>query len=257
MTGLREISAPEGRSTGQRRAGQELVIEHLAAGYGKVQVLWDVSVRVGPGEFVAMIGANGAGKTTTLRAVSGVVRASGGRIGLGGQDITRATPSQVVALGLGHVPEGRELFPLMTVRENLDLGAAMRAEARAAQQQTLEQVYTLFPRLKERAGQLAGTLSGGEQQMVAVGRALMGLPSVLVVDEPSLGLSPLMTQTVFEALKAVNAEGVSVLLVEQNVGLSLRLAHRAYVLENGQVVKEGTGEALLADPGVRAAYLAL
>lgn len=237
--------------------GQELVIENLAAGYGKIGVLWDVSVRVGPGEFVAMIGANGAGKTTTLRAVSGVVRPSSGRIRLGGHDITRATPSQIVGLGLGHVPEGRELFGLMTVRENLELGAAMRAEARARQAQTLEHVYSLFPRLAERAGQLAGTLSGGEQQMVAVGRALMGRPSVLVVDEPSLGLSPLMTQTVFGALKAVHAEGVSVLLVEQNVGLSLKLAQRAYVLENGEVVKEGTGEALLADPGVREAYLAL
>ncbi|GHF49257.1 branched-chain amino acid transport system ATP-binding protein [Deinococcus metalli] len=237
--------------------GQELLIEHLAAGYGKVQVLWDVSVRVGPGEFVAMIGANGAGKTTTLRAVSGVVKPTAGRITLGGVDVTRAAPSTVVRLGLGHVPEGRELFAHMTVRENLELGAAMRPEARDAQATTLERVYALFPRLHERAGQLAGTLSGGEQQMVAVGRALMGLPSVLVVDEPSLGLSPLMTQTVFGALKAVNDDGVSVLLVEQNVGLSLRLAHRAYVLENGQVVKEGTGAALLADPAVRGAYLAL
>lgn len=237
--------------------GQELIIEHLAAGYGKVQVLWDVSVRVGAGEFVAMIGANGAGKTTTLRSVSGVVRPSAGRITLGGRDISRAQPSEIVKLGLGHVPEGRELFPLMTVLENLELGAAMRPEAAAAQKHTLEHVYSLFPRLAERAGQLAGTLSGGEQQMVAVGRALMGRPSVLVVDEPSLGLSPLMTQTVFEALRAVNAEGVSVLLVEQNVGLSLRLAHRAYVLENGQVVKEGTGAALLQDPSVREAYLAL
>ena len=237
--------------------GQSLLIEHLAAGYGKVQVLWDVSVRVEPGEFVAMIGANGAGKTTTLRAVSGVVKPTSGSIKLGEVDIARAEPSQVVKLGLGHVPEGRELFPLMTVLENLELGAAMRPEALAAQRRTLEHVYSLFPRLAERAGQLAGTLSGGEQQMVAVGRALMGRPSVLVVDEPSLGLSPLMTQTVFGALKAVHAEGVSVLLVEQNVGLSLKLAQRAYVLENGEVVKEGTGEALLADPSVREAYLAL
>lgn len=237
--------------------GQDLTIEHLAAGYGKVQVLWDVTVRVEPGEFVAMIGANGAGKTTTLRAVSGVVKPTAGSIKLGGQDITKANPSQIVGLGLGHVPEGRELFPFMTVLENLELGAAMRADARAVQAQTLEYVYSLFPKLMERAGQLAGTLSGGEQQMVAVGRALMGRPSVLVVDEPSLGLSPLMTQTVFQALKTVNAEGVSVLLVEQNVGLSLKLAHRAYVLENGQVVKTGTGQELLADPSVREAYLAL
>ncbi|GHG19943.1 branched-chain amino acid ABC transporter ATP-binding protein [Deinococcus indicus] len=238
-------------------AGQELRIEGLAAGYGKVQVLWDVNLHAAPGEFVAVIGANGAGKTTTLRAVSGVVKPSAGRITLGGVDITRAEPSRVVALGLGHVPEGRELFPHMTVRENLDLGAAMSAAARARAAETLGEVYTLFPRLQERAGQLAGTLSGGEQQMVAVGRALMARPSVLVVDEPSLGLSPLMTQTVFEALKAVNAQGVTVVLVEQNVNLSLKLAHRAYVLENGQVVKEGTGAALLADPAVREAYLAL
>ncbi|ULH18299.1 ABC transporter ATP-binding protein (plasmid) [Deinococcus sp. KNUC1210] len=237
--------------------GQALVIEQLAAGYGKVQVLWDVNLSVAPGEFVAVIGANGAGKTTTLRAVSGVVRPSAGRILLGGVDITRASPSRIVASGLGHVPEGRELFALMTVRENLELGAAMRAEARAQVSQTLRHVYTLFPRLEERAGQLAGTLSGGEQQMVAVGRALMGRPSVLVVDEPSLGLSPRMTQTVFEALRAVHAEGVTVVLVEQNVGLSLRLADRAYVLENGQVVREGDSAALLADPAVRAAYLAL
>ncbi|MEW6420532.1 MAG: ABC transporter ATP-binding protein [Deinococcota bacterium] len=237
--------------------GQELVIERLTAGYGKVQVLWDVSLHARPGEFVAVIGANGAGKTTTLRAVSGVVKPTGGQIRLGGQDITQAAPSQIVRLGLGHVPEGRELFSLMTVRENLELGAAMRPEARAVQAQTLKHVYTLFPRLRERATQLAGTLSGGEQQMVAVGRALMSCPSVLIVDEPSLGLSPLMTQTVFEALKAVNAEGVTVLLVEQNVGLSLRLADRAYVLENGRVVNEGTGAALLADPRVREAYLAL
>ncbi|SMB79316.1 ABC transporter ATP-binding protein [Deinococcus hopiensis] len=243
--------------TASQMQGQELRIERLAAGYGKVQVLWDVSVRVAPGEFVAMIGANGAGKTTTLRAVSGVVKPTAGRVLLGGRDVTRAAPSAVVALGLGHVPEGRELFPRMTVRENLELGAAMSARARSAQAQTLGQVYSLFPRLEERASQLAGTLSGGEQQMVAVGRALMARPSVLVVDEPSLGLSPLMTQTVFGALKAVNAEGVSVLLVEQNVGLSLKLADRAYVLENGQIVKEGTGTALLADPSVREAYLAL
>ena len=242
---------------GARGVGQELVIEHVAAGYGKVQVLWDVSVRVAPGEFVAMIGANGAGKTTTLRAVSGVVRPSAGSIRLGERDISRATPSDIVKLGLAHVPEGRELFPLMTVRENLELGAAMRPEAGRAQAETLGQVYRLFPRLEERAGQLAGTLSGGEQQMVAVGRALMARPSVLVVDEPSLGLSPLMTQTVFQALKAVNEEGVSVLLVEQNVGLSLKLADRGYVLENGQVIREGSGADLLRDPAVREAYLAL
>ncbi|UBV41639.1 ABC transporter ATP-binding protein [Deinococcus taeanensis] len=256
MTHLQNRPAPHSVAA-HGPAGQELAIEGLAAGYGKVQVLWNVTMHAAPGEFVAVIGANGAGKTTTLRAVSGVVKPTAGRITLGGTDITKAEPSRVVSLGLAHVPEGRELFPLMTVRENLELGAAMSARARTRAAQTLAEVYTLFPRLQERAGQLAGTLSGGEQQMVAVGRALMARPSVLVVDEPSLGLSPLMTQTVFEALKAVNAQGVTVVLVEQNVNLSLKLAHRAYVLENGQVVKEGTGQALLADPAVREAYLAL
>ncbi|GGJ78049.1 ABC transporter ATP-binding protein [Deinococcus aquiradiocola] len=241
--------------TGPR--GQALSVEGVAAGYGKVQVLWDVNLHAAPGEFVAIVGANGAGKTTTLRAVSGVVRPQAGRIVLGGRDVTRAAPSEIVAAGLGHVPEGRELFAQMTVRENLMLGAAMRPDARAAAERTLARVYDLFPRLQERALQLAGTLSGGEQQMVAVGRALMSLPSVLVVDEPSLGLSPRMTQTVFSALQAVNADGVTVVLVEQNVSLSLRLAHRGYVLENGQVVREGSGADLLADPAVRAAYLAL
>ncbi|ADV68171.1 ABC transporter ATP-binding protein [Deinococcus maricopensis] len=235
----------------------DLVIQNLQAGYGKVQVLWDVNLHLNPGEFVAVIGANGAGKTTTLRAISGLVKPTGGRILLGGQDLTGRNPSDIVRLGLGHVPEGRELFPLMTVLENLTLGTAVRPEARAHSAQTLAQVFTLFPRLQERQTQLAGTLSGGEQQMVAVGRALMSRPRVLVVDEPSLGLSPLMTQIVFGALKAVNDTGVAVLLVEQNVGASLKLADRAYVLENGQVVNEGTGAALLADPTVREAYLAL
>ncbi len=235
----------------------ELRIEGLSAGYGKVQVLWDVHLRVAPGEFVAVIGANGAGKTTTLRTVSGLLRATSGRVWLDGQDVTRATPTQLVRMGLGHVPEGRELFPAMTVRENLELGASVRAEAKAAQVSTLKAVYALFPRLAERAGQLAGTLSGGEQQMVAVGRALMSRPRLLLVDEPSLGLSPLMTQVLFGALRRVNEEGVGVLLVEQNVAQSLRLATRAYVLENGRVMREGEAGALLHDPAVRAAYLAL
>ena len=235
----------------------DLVVEGLRAGYGKVQVLWDVTLNVGRGEFVAVIGAHGAGKTTTLRAVSGVVRPWAGRITLNGQDLTRLTPTQIVRAGLGHVPEGRELFPGMTVLENLELGASIRAEARERQAETLAHVLELFPRLAERRSQLAGTLSGGEQQMVAVARALMSRPKVLLVDEPSLGLSPLLTQIVFRALKAVNAEGVSVLLVEQNVMQSLQLADRAYVLENGQVVNQGSGRDLLRDPSVREAYLAL
>ncbi|WP_027482587.1 ABC transporter ATP-binding protein [Deinococcus pimensis] len=234
-----------------------LTVEGLRAGYGKVQVLWDVNLAVEPGEFVAVIGANGAGKTTTLRAVSGVVRPWEGRVTLGGHDVTRLAPGQIVRLGLGHVPEGRELFPGMTVMENLELGASVRAEARAARDTTLEHVLTLFPRLAERRSQAAGTLSGGEQQMLAVGRALMSRPRMLLVDEPSLGLSPLLTRIVFDALAAVNREGVGVLLVEQNVVQSLRLASRAYVLENGRVVREGPSRDLLHDPAVREAYLAL
>lgn len=218
--------------------GQELVIERLAAGYGKVQVLWDVSVRVGPGEFVAMIGANGAGKTTTLRAVSGVVKPASGRITLGGRDITRASPSEIVALGLGHVPEGRELFPHMTVLENLELGAALRPEARAAQQGTLAHVYSLFPRLSERASQLAGTLSGGEQQMLAIVRVLRSGPKLLLLDEPSEGLAPVIVQSIGRIIAELQKEGLAVLLVEQNLAFATRLADRHYVFVDGEIVEE-------------------
>nr|WP_246351494.1 ABC transporter ATP-binding protein [Deinobacterium chartae] len=219
--------------------------------------MWDVTVTVEEGEFVAVIGANGAGKTTTLRAVSGLIRPRGGSIRLGGVDLRSLSGGQIVRLGLGHVPEGRQLFSGMTVLENLELGAQVREEAWKARHSTLREVYTLFPRLEERAAQKAGTLSGGEQQMVAVGRALMGLPRVMLVDEPSLGLSPLMTSVLFGALSAVHRRGVGVLLVEQNVRRSLQLASRAYVLENGRVVREGSGGALLEDPQVREAYLAM
>ena len=222
-----------------------------------MQVLWDVNLRVGDGEFVTMIGANGAGKTTTLRTVSSLIQPIAGRVELFGRDIAGHASPEIVRLGLGHVPEGRQLFPLMSVADNLELGASAREDAWKSREETRARVYQLFPRLEERKSQLAGTLSGGEQQMVAVGRALMALPRVLLVDEPSLGLSPLMTQTVFRALKDVNRQGVSVLLVEQNVRQSLLLADRAYVLEDGRVVQEGAGKALLNDPRVQAAYLAL
>ena len=234
-----------------------LELENLQAGYGKVQVLWGVSLRVDEGEFVAVVGANGAGKTTALRTVSSLIPASGGQVRLFGRDVTNRPAAGIVRLGLGHVPEGRQLFGLMSVAENLDLGATTREDAWKARETTRREVYALFPRLAERSTQLAGTLSGGEQQMVAVGRALMALPRVLLVDEPSLGLSPLLTQTLFRALRDVNRLGVSVLLVEQNVRQSLRLADRAYVLEDGRVTLEGSGSALLADPTVQAAYLAL
>ena len=234
-----------------------LELEHLQAGYGKVQVLWDISLHVAEGEFVTVVGANGAGKTTTLRTVSSAIRATAGSIGLFGQDITNHSSTEIVRAGLAHVPEGRQLFPLMSIEDNLELGASPRESAWKAREQTRDRMFKLFPRLEERRKQLAGTLSGGEQQMVAIARALMAQPKIILVDEPSLGLSPIMTQTVFRALREVNRAGVSILLVEQNVRQSLALANRAYVLEDGRVVQEGTGKALLEDPRVREAYLAL
>lgn len=234
----------------------KLELHNLQAAYGKIQVLWEVSLTVEEGQFVALIGANGAGKTTTLRAVSGLMPLKAGQILLGGQDISKQSSAARVQQGLGHVPEGRQLFPLMTVQENLELGAQVRSAAWQVKDQTLQKVYALFPRLGERKTQLAGTLSGGEQQMVAIGRAMMALPKVLLVDEPSLGLSPLLTKVVFAALKEINTQGVGVLLVEQNVRQSLHLADQAYVLENGQVVREGPGQRLLEDPEVQKAYLA-
>jgi branched-chain amino acid transport system ATP-binding protein len=237
--------------------GHALEVEHLQAGYGKVQVLWDVTLHVGEGEFVTVIGANGAGKTTTLRTVSSLIRPRSGRIRLFGQDITGHDAAEIVKAGLAHVPEGRQLFPFMSVAENLELGASPREDAWKARERTRNSLYELFPRLAERRAQLAGTLSGGEQQMLAVARALMALPRVILVDEPSLGLSPKLTQTVFHALKDINQTGVSVLLVEQNVKQSLQLSDRAYVLEDGRTVQEGTGSALLADQRVQQAYLAL
>ncbi|WP_034339434.1 ABC transporter ATP-binding protein [Deinococcus misasensis] len=234
----------------------KLELHNLQAAYGKIQVLWEVSLTVEEGQFVALIGANGAGKTTTLRAVSGLMPLKAGQILLGGQDISKQSSAARVQQGLGHVPEGRQLFPLMTVQENLELGAQVRSAAWQVKDQTLQKVYALFPRLGERKTQLAGTLSGGEQQMVAIGRAMMALPKVLLVDEPSLGLSPLLTKVVFAALKEINTHGVGVLLVEQNVRQSLHLADQAYVLENGQVVREGPGQRLLEDPEVQKAYLA-
>ncbi len=234
-----------------------LEVENLEAAYGKVQVLWGVSLRVEDGEFVTVVGSNGAGKTTMLRTISSLIRATEGTIQLFGNSITNASSAEIVRAGLAHVPEGRQLFPLMSVADNLELGASAKSDAWVAREKTRRQMYTLFPRLEERKTQLAGTLSGGEQQMLAVARALMALPRLMLVDEPSLGLSPKLTQIVFAALEAVSKRGVSVLLVEQNVRQSLRLANRAYVLENGVVTLEGTGAELLEDERVKKAYLAL
>jgi branched-chain amino acid transport system ATP-binding protein len=234
-----------------------LSLEKLCAAYGKVQVLWGIDLHVEEGEFVTVVGSNGAGKTTMLRTISSLIRASSGSIGFFGQDITNAPSGQIVRLGLTHVPEGRQLFPAMTVSDNLELGASPKSAAWAVREQTRREMFALFPRLEERKLQLAGTLSGGEQQMLAVARALMSLPRLMLVDEPSLGLSPKLTQIVFAALEAVCKRGVAVLLVEQNVRQSLRLANRAYVLENGLVTLEGSGAALLEDERVKKAYLAL
>jgi branched-chain amino acid transport system ATP-binding protein len=232
-----------------------LRVEALEAGYGKAQVLFGVDLEVVENELVALLGANGAGKTTLLRAISGLVRPWSGRVLLEGQDLRGLSPAKRARMGLGHVPEGRQLFPLMTVEENLRLGAAFLAPGR--EREGYERVYGLFPRLAERRRQLAGTLSGGEQQMLAIGRALMGFPKILLVDEPSLGLSPRLAEEVLLALKAVAGEGVGVLLVEQNVALTLEVAERAYVLEHGKVVLEGSASALAQDPRVREAYLSL
>jgi len=232
-----------------------LRVEALEAGYGKAQFLFGVDLEVVENELVALLGANGAGKTTLLRAISGLVRPWSGRVLLEGQDLGGLSPAKRARMGLGHVPEGRQLFPLMTVEENLRLGAAFLAPGR--EREGYERVYGLFPRLAERRRQLAGTLSGGEQQMLAIGRALIGFPKILLVDEPSLGLSPRLAEEVLLALKAVAGEGVGVLLVEQNVALTLDVAERGYVLEQGKVVLQGPASALAQDPRVREAYLSL
>jgi len=235
-----------------------LEVRGLRAGYGKINVLWDVDLHADDGELVTIIGANGAGKTTLLRAVTGLVPVRAGEVSaLGRQGLQGLTAARIVRLGLGHVPEGRQLFPLMTVGENLAAGADYLPLARPLAARNRELVYRLFPRLAEREHQLAGTLSGGERQMVAIGRALMSAPRLLLVDEPSLGLSPALSQAVFRALEEVRREGVTVVLVEQNVRQSLRIADRAYVLENGEVRKTGSGQELLRDPEVQEAYLSM
>ena len=231
-----------------------LRIEDLEVAYGDMVAVRHVSLTVEPGELVALIGANGSGKTTTLRAVSGLLRPRRGRIEFDGRRIDGLSPAAIVARGIAHVPEGRQLFPTMTVEENLLLGAQTR-EARAARGRTLDQVFALFPRLAERRRQLAGSLSGGEQQMCAIGRALMARPRLLMLDEPSLGLAPVVVGTIFDNLGRINRDGTTVLLVEQNVLRALRLSHRAYVLENGAIALEGPQERLLADERIKRAYL--
>ena len=229
----------------------------LSAAYGKIQVLWDVSLSINEGDFVTIIGANGAGKTTLLRVISRLIPVKSGEVWAFGEPLGGLSAARVVRRGVGHVPEGRQLFGEMTVKENLESGADYLPHAKKEAGATRAFVYDLFPRLEERQTQITGTLSGGERQMLAIGRALMSKPQLLLVDELSLGLAPALTKTVFRALRQINEEGVTVVLVEQNVKGSLRLANRAYVLENGEVKKEGSGEALLDDPDVQAAYLSI
>jgi branched-chain amino acid transport system ATP-binding protein len=227
----------------------------LHAGYGELEILHGIDLEVHEGEVVALIGANGAGKTTTLKTISGVVRASTGSITFDGQGIHNWQPRQIVSEGLIQVPEGRKLFPDLSVRDNLSLGSYRRGRSEA--DDTINEVFELFPLLRERSDQTAGTLSGGEQQMLAIGRALMGKPRLLMLDEPSLGLAPMLVADIFEVVRDLRRRGLTVMLVEQNAVHALQLSDRGYVLENGSVVLEGTGEELLGDDRVRSAYLGL
>ena len=233
-----------------------LQLEGVAAGYGDVLAVRGVSLEVRDGECVALIGGNGAGKTTTLRAISGLLPTRAGHIRFQGRLLNGLSPRRVVELGLAHVPEGRHIFPSLTVRENLELGARTAA-ARAARTASFDAVFALFPRLRERERQLAGTLSGGEQQMLAIGRGLMARPRLLLLDEPSLGLAPLMVRSIFEIVETVNRRGTTILLVEQNVLRALQLCHRGYVLENGEIRLTGRREDLLGSTHIRQAYLGL
>jgi branched-chain amino acid transport system ATP-binding protein len=234
-----------------------LRIRNLDAGYGQLTVLRRVSLHVNPGEIVAIVGANGAGKTTLLKTVTGLVRPRAGEITLQGRDIVRTSTEKTVALGCSLVPEGRQVFAEMTVRDNLILGAHVqyRRGKRREVSEDLERMYRLFPVLSERHRQLAGTLSGGEQQMLAMARALMARPSLLMLDEPSMGLAPLVMKDIFDTVARISAEGSTVLLVEQNARSALKIAHRGYVLETGRIVLEGTSEELLANRDVQRAYL--
>jgi branched-chain amino acid transport system ATP-binding protein len=232
-----------------------LSVSGLSAGYGAADVLRDIDLNVDVGEIVAVLGSNGAGKSTLNRTISGVLRATKGSIHFAGNAIARETPANIVSRGLIHVPEGRCIFPNLSVRDNLDLGCYRRAHDR--RQQNREQVFGIFPRLAERQSQRAGSLSGGEQQMLAIGRGLMANPVLLILDEPSLGLSPLLVEELFALIARINAQGIALLLVEQNVVQSLEVAHRAYILENGSFVLNGISDHLRDDPNLKRAYLGL
>lgn len=231
-----------------------LELESVSAFYGPLQSLHDASLHVDRGELVVLVGANGAGKSTLLRAISGVVQRRGA-ISFLGERIERLEPEEVVRRGIVHVPEGRRIFPSMTVRENLEVGGAAVGRSSAGIRQGIEEALSYFPRLKERIGSYGWSLSGGEQQMLAVGRGLMAQPKLLLLDEPSLGLAPLVTQDLFEIIRGINTSGVPILLVEQNVALALRYGHRCYVMETGHFVKDGTTTEMVDDPAIAKAYL--
>ncbi len=231
-----------------------LKVENLHISYGFIEAVKGIDFEVRDGEIVALIGANGAGKTTTMHALSGLLKPKMGKIFLDDKEISKIPADKIVSLGLIQVPEGRHVFASQTVKENLELGAFLRKDKEDIKK-TLDHVYELFPRLKEREGQLAGTLSGGEQQMLAMGRALMSKPKVLLLDEPSMGLSPLLVKEIFEIIKEINKAGTTVFVVEQNAKMALEIANRAYVMETGKIVLSGTGEELISSPEVSKAYL--
>jgi branched-chain amino acid transport system ATP-binding protein len=233
-----------------------LRVENIDAGYGDIQVLWDVSFRVGPKEFVVLVGANGAGKSTIMKTISSLISPSKGAVYFEDQRLDQVPPYKIIDLGIAHIPEGRQLFPEMTVKENLELGS-LSPRAKGQRKQSLEWVLELFPRLRERQKQLAGTMSGGEQQMCAIARGLMSRPKMVLFDEPSLGLSPLLTQEIFRLARQVHDEGLTLLMVEQNVKQTLAICDRAYVLENGRIVMEGKGKEMLEDPKVKEAFLGI
>jgi branched-chain amino acid transport system ATP-binding protein len=234
-----------------------LILKQIDVYYGNIQALWQVGLSVKEGEVIAIVGSNGAGKSTILRTISGLIHPKKGSVKFDSTEVDRLGPDEIVRLGISMVPEGRELFPRLSVLENLELGAAYIDRAYTQTAESLNWIHSLFSILKERSGQLAGTLSGGEQQMVAIGRALMSRPKILMLDEPSLGLAPLLVAEVFKTTLKVSREGVTILLVEQNVRQSLKMAHRAYVLENGRIVMEGIGKELMANKHVKEAYLGL
>jgi branched-chain amino acid transport system ATP-binding protein len=231
-----------------------LEVQGIDAGYKDLQALWDVSLRVSEGELVALVGPNGAGKTTTLKVISGLIKPTAGNVLLDGRPLTKESPHKIVDLGISQVLEGGRVFTDLTVLENLELGS-FGAKARKAKDENLERVFDLFPRLQERQRQRAGTLSGGERQMLAIGRALMSAPRLLMLDEPSFGLAPILVESIFDMITEINRQGVTVLLVEQNVRAALELTQRAYVIEHGRVVGEGSGDSLLSFESIRAAYL--